>query len=388
MGRKHRKASHVLDSSGPPPPVRAPRRANSSERNALTQERWEALQKQLELALERRQSPRPEPRAFKQLADSWLETNRARLVEPRNNERYIGHLKALFELRERDLTPRAARDALQALTKPQGHLSPSTVNKVRATGKAIIEEAQFNREWGPANPFALVKRLREEKPTRQSFTLEECRAFLPVMRPDRRREALFLLALGPRPGEEKALRKEDINPARRTVTFRRSNERDTTKTGRWRTVPVPDWVWALVEESCAAHPESPFVFPTSAGKRQRKDVKVSRTLRVALADAGFVAGYRFTCRRLGCGEELERKERTTVWCPKCHYRMHRYEIPRSACWYELRHSSATLHRQAGCDPVVIRLVLGHAARDITEATYTHLSDEYIRAELSKLQLLP
>jgi integrase len=41
---------------------------------------------------------------------------------------------------------------------------------------------------------------------------------------------------------------------------------------------------------------------------------------------------------------------------------------------------------AGCDPLVIQRCLGHSESSTTERHYTHLSLEYMRAELSKLAL--
>jgi integrase len=59
-------------------------------------------------------------------------------------------------------------------------------------------------------------------------------------------------------------------------------------------------------------------------------------------------------------------------------------IERRVTFYDLRHTAATLHREAGADPLVIRLALGHANRNLTDDLYTHLSLAYQATELSRL----
>jgi integrase len=60
--------------------------------------------------------------------------------------------------------------------------------------------------------------------------------------------------------------------------------------------------------------------------------------------------------------------------------------PRALRFYDLRHTAATLHREAGCDPLVIKLLLGHAASDPTDDIYSHLSLEFQQTQLDKLEL--
>lgn len=386
MPRKHKENSSVFDSTGaPPPPVRAPRRAAARD-NSLTEERWQALKNQLDLALERRQSPRQEPRTFHQLAQSWLASYGKRLVEPRNEERHVGHLKPLWAFGERELTPRRVRDVLSSLARPRGRLSPSTVNKVRATGKQVIREAQLNREWGPYNPFEQVKRLKQRPKKGLALTLEDCRRVLRVLRSDRRREALVHMTLGLRPGELKALRKVDVDTHARALLIRRSNQRNATKTGTERRIPVPDAVWHVITQAVEDSP-CEWVFPTPEGTQQRADTKLSRTLREALIEADVVQGYRYTCRRKGCGYGAEIAERVSATCPTCDFKLHRRGIPKPARWYDLRGTCATLLRKAGCDALVIKHVLGHSPRGVTESHYIHhQDDDYVRAELAKLAL--
>ena len=42
--------------------------------------------------------------------------------------------------------------------------------------------------------------------------------------------------------------------------------------------------------------------------------------------------------------------------------------------HDTRHTAASMLHAAGVDPYVVKRILGHAAQDITESVYTHLSD--------------
>jgi integrase len=322
---------------------------------------------------------------FKQLADRWLRTEGRRLVCPDNERRHVWHLRALWELTEEALRPRAVKEALAGLAKANGGpLGASTLNKLRSTGTRIVRDAQENGEWLGLNPFQVVRRFREEECASRTLTLSECRKLLRQLPERRRTEVLFALVLGPRPGESKALRKVDVDLRRRCVTFRRSNARNTTKNGRARVLPVPSGLWPHLLE--ALDNPSPFVFPGTTGKRQRADAKLSKTLRAALARAGLVEGYRYLCRRHECGRRENRPRREEgARCPECGFLY--WVVPRGIQmrYYDLRHTAATLHLRAGCSAhVVRRFVLGHVG-NVSDG-YWHLTEKDVRRELSKLRL--
>lgn len=324
-------------------------------------------------------------RTFCELARAWLSVEARRLVEPRNERRHIDHLKSLWSLGEAELTPREARRALLRLLQPKGPLSAATVNKVHGTARRIIRDAQVNGEWRGLNPFELVPRLKQVEPYYYSLSLEEVRAILPRLRRDRSREARVMVVLGPRPGELKALQKCDVDVRAHTILWRRSNARDSTKTGKVRLVPVPDSLWPVIVDAMELSP-SELVFPREDGQRQAPHLNLGRTLREAMSTAGIVVGYRFTCRSRGCGYKLEVPTPQVRWCPKCSRKLNRRGLSPRVRWYDLRHAAATLHRLAGCDPLVIQLALGHAVKGTTDRIYTHLPLEHMRAELSKLVL--
>lgn len=331
--------------------------------------------------------PRPGTPTFRELADEWMRTEGARLVEPANERRHIDHLRGLWGLTEPELRPRCVRDALGALLRPTGPLGAATVNKVQATGRRIIREALLNEQWSGPNPFEIVRRLRQPATSHRMLGLAEVRRLLPFLREDRRRESLAMLYLGLRPGEWKALRREDVDLAAGTIVIRRSNGRNSTKTGKVRTVPIPDALRPTLEQALALSPATcPLVFPDPRGRLQRADAKLSRMLQDALRRAGLVTGYRYSCRRAGCGHREERPTQEEMRCPDCAMKLWVLGVPLPVRFYDLRHSAATLHREAGCDPLVIQFVLGHAAENLTDSVYTHLSMEYVRRELGKLEI--
>lgn len=227
--------------------------------------------------------------SFKSLADSWLATEGKRYVEPKNEERHVRHLQTVWEQTEATLTPKMIRDALLAQLRPNGRLGPNTVNKALSTGKKIVRDAQINGKWGPSNPFALVPRLKETKAQFERVTITDVRAYVPHLRPDRRRMALTILYLGLRPGELIALQKPDVDLARRKMTVRRSRSRNATKTGRVRSFPIPDALVPVLTEAMAASP-SLYVFPGVDGGKLRDDTKLSRCLQHAFRLAGLVTG--------------------------------------------------------------------------------------------------
>lgn len=329
------------------------------------------------------------PRAvtFGELAGEWLRTEGARLVRPEDAEKHVEHLKGLWALTEKEMRPSIAKQVLFALLRPEGHLSPTTVNKVMGTARRIIREAQFNEEWAGQNPFELIRKLKQVRPVMRPLSLSESRAMLPHLRPDRRREALAMLYLGLRPGELKALQREDVDSRTKLITVRRSNGRDSTKTGRARIVPIPDALWPTLEEALKASSDGcPLVFPGPSGERQREDAKLSKGLKTALGKAGLVTGYKYKCRRAGCGHQEDRTAKEELRCPECNFVLWAVPKPIKVRFYDLRHSAATLHREAGADPLAIQIILGHAAENLTDSVYTHLSAEYVRREVNKLKI--
>lgn len=316
---------------------------------------------------------------FGELAASWLSSVGSRRVRPQNERRHVEHLAGVAHLAEGELTVTALQAQFAALGD---RLSNETLNKVRSTGRLVVAAAQADGRWRGHNPFQVMRRLRERRRAYATMTPEEAARVLACVRSDRRALTRVALFLGPRPGELLGLQKSDVDLERRSILIHRSHQRDSTKTGRERRVPIPE---AVVEDLRAAMEASPsaLVFPKPSGEPMRADTKLTRMLHAALVMAGVVTGYRHKCRR--CGAEEERAEGLQRWC-ECGAKMWASGIARHLRFYDLRHMMASLHRQAGADPLAIKLVLGHASRDATDDIYTHLTEEYVRRELNRLVL--
>lgn len=326
-------------------------------------------------------------KTFGELAKDWLRRVSKRRVCPKNEERHVRHMRALANMREGELTKGAIEDALGDLLSPNGPLGASTVNKLRSTGRLIIWDAQGNNEWRGLNPFDLVARLKQVRPVHATLTLLEVARVLPRLRVDRRRLAKTVLMVGLRPGEALGLMKVDVDLSQKMLKVRRSHGRNRTKTGKEREFPIPD---ELVADLRAAMTESQsgYVFPRADGSRQRADTKLAKILRTAIKAAGIVTGYRFLCRKYSCPFEgrVIRETSEEMPCPKCGKPMWFSGVPKHLRFYDLRHSSATLHRKAKCDPLVVREMMGHGSKNQTDDTYTHLDPDYQRIELNKLKL--
>lgn len=328
-------------------------------------------------------------KTFGELAEEWSKRVSKRRVDPGGVKRSVKHLGALAHLKESTLKKSAIDEAFTALLQANGGpLAPQSINPLRAVGRRIIRDAQANGEWIGPNPFDGIERLPEAEPVHGNLLIDEARrllAFLLKRRMDRYRLVKVMLVAGMRPGEAFALQKVDVDLIHNVLTIRRSNGRNQTKTGKERTFPIPDSIVGDLRSAMAASPND-LVFPGTNGKRQTKDSRLAKYLRAAMGRAGIVTGFRHICRRSGCGFREERLDGTQAPCPRCAFKLWVSPIPKHLRFYDLRHTAATLHGEAGCHPKVVQKVLGHAATNTTEQHYYHFNDAFIRAELSKLQL--
>jgi integrase len=325
---------------------------------------------------------------FLELANRWLAHESKHLVCPDNERRHIDHLAAVHQLHEEELTPGVAESAIEALLKENGGpLGPTTVNKCRATGAKVVRFGQYERLWfDPLNSFKLARRQYEPELYHRTLTVPEVRLVLPQIWPYRRQlEARFMIVMAPRPGEVKALRKEDVDVRRQLVTFRRSNGRNRTKTKRSRTLPVPRSLWPTLLEAMELA-EGPLIFPGPGGKAA-PEKRLSERLRSAMARAGIFESWRHWCNGDGCGfSEIEHTDERRR-CQRCNRRMLRRGMPPCMRWYNLRHSANTLHTIHRCDPLVVKYLMGEAPRGSSDRyRWFQAHPEYVRRELSKLRL--
>jgi len=338
---------------------------------------------QLALALERRMQEPFMRWSFGELAALWLASvKRVRLAD---EQRAVVMLKPLWEKREIDLKPENISDWFDHLLR-SGY-SPISINKYRSAGKLAVEFATANGRWRGPNPFEHIRRMREPKRAHEILSLGDFRKASDKLEPTRRRMARIAFVLGLRKGELFALQRSDVDFQRAVVHIHRSHERDTTKTGHPRFLPLLGCLAADFIDACSAATGA-LLFPNEAGELQRADAKYTTHLRTAMARAGLVTGYQFWCRAPECDYEIEFSGpcETEGECPRHGWKLWRKAKVRPIRWSDLRHNAATHHRRAGADALAVKMLLGHIGGDITEDTYTHMDMAWFRAELSKLTL--
>lgn len=350
----------------------------------ITRAEWEELKQQnVELLALLRSTKTPRARqTLGELATDWLK--RVSRVRPQHEQRHIGHMADLHQLREGELTKATIEAAFAKLDRARGGtLGPAMLNKLRSTGKLIIDDAIACGLWRYANPFAYVKCHRVPRASYSHVTPAELSRAFAVLAENRRRLAVVALFTGMRPGELKALQKQDVDLERGFITVRRSLGRNTTKTGRERLVPIPRGCASALRDALEASP-SELVFPRPDGTRERDDLKLSRILRTAFKKAKVITGYVYTCRR--CGKSSGEQALSVVDQACCGAKMWREPVAKRFRFYDLRHACATLAREAGADPLAVKLTLGHIPRDQTDSRYTHMTDARFRTEMGKLRL--
>lgn len=344
---------------------------------------------QLALALaERLKPPEVEKPFFGELVDAWFEYIRTRRVAPENEERHLRRLKELFLETEDTLTVAMVSDLLEKQTD----YSPSSRNKLRGTGRLIIEWAQANNRWSKPNPFSLVRREKEGRREYELLTLEELYKVQAHLRADRLRLFRVALHMGLRPGELMGLRIDDVDFKAGVVHVQRSRDRDETKTGTTRDVPIHPAAHLDLLDACVAA-KGELVFGRLVdGDMESHNTKLTRILRTAMKKAKVgLLGFKLACRRPGCKHVEEVKEidaRRRPRCPKCSFRLWIEPLAKPVRWYDLRHMCATFHHDAGADDVCVSLAMGHSLSEetTTKKTYVHPSPAKMVAELSKWKL--
>ncbi|MDR0965301.1 MAG: site-specific integrase [Myxococcales bacterium] len=226
-----------------------------------------------------------------------------------------------------------------------------TANAVRSIAIVIVRDAIADGRWPLiSNPFQLARPFGIPRKNWPTLALDEARTLINASLGDR--QALWALAvgLGLRRGELFALRREDFSTSKRAVNVRRSHDRDETKSGAERLLPLTDHLWSIVQPHLELlKSPSALLFPGRHGKFLHRDYKLPKRLRADLV-------------------------RLKIQAPP-DFRAH-----------DLRHTFATLAEEAGGAQNVIRATLGHAG-GVTER-YQHTALEKHRSELSKLDFSP
>lgn len=166
----------------------------------------------------------------------------------------------------------------------------------------------------------------------------------------------FLMLHGTRPGEARALRVQDVNIEKLSITIKSTFSKNTLrprrkgKEAKPYTIPIHPEMMTFFQERIRNHPET-FIFINP---------RTNRTYQIDAFQNIFVA---------------VRKKRN---------------IPKSVRLYDVtRHSFVTQLRRAGIPLSEISKLVGHSSEKMTESVYNHADDvdlENKRLAISKLSL--
>ena len=291
-----------------------------------------------------------------QYLERWLRDSVQLRVAPRTYTSYAMHVRlhivpAIGTIPLAKLQPGHVQKLLN--DKLKGGLSPATVNRIRSTLRAALNQAC---KWGEVsrNVATLVDLPKEERPEIEPLTPQEARAFL-VHVHDHRWEALFVVALatGLRQGELLGLVWTDIDLDVGKLTVRASLQRIngalqrvSPKTAQSRRTIV------LAETAIAA-------LRTQRAQQKRARLKAGEQWQEN--------SYVFTTR---IGTPLDAAEVTRGFQEI----LAEAGLPRKR-FHDLRHSCATFLLAQGVSHRDIMAILGHSGITVTMNTYAHVLPE-------------
>lgn len=301
-------------------------------------------------------------------------------------ERYL--LPLVGNLCPGEISPLDIQGALSRLVESKT-IRPSTANAIRSVGGTVVADAILSRLWPNAvgNPFRMFKPFRIGRRIWPTLTTQDAARL--IRGTTGRRRAMWSLALymGLRRGELFALRSSDFDLKHRALVVSRSHERDTTKNGDARRIPIVDELLPLLEPHLATVRPGELVFPGRRGNLLSRTHHLPRNLRADMAAAGIVDAWEERCR---CGWKrsvmASEGHPDAGRCPSCGGKTHVVGVAPDIRGHDLRHTFATLATEAGVSPDVVRLTLGHHG-GIT-SIYQHLSLEAQRRELARLSIVP
>ena len=317
---------------------------------------------------------------------------------------FIKSVKRHWEpLRHYPATPGTARALAQEMEKllqgkVKAGMAPQTANHLRSAAYSVFKRAShpLYAKWHGENPVQWVTRYAVKKTKREILTLAELQGLMEALpEPDLAHPWRWIFsvmaATGARPGEALGAKKVDIDTRTWVWNICRSWDNDQPKDDDPREVLIVPALRSILVAAMKASP-SDRVFCKVDGKPFSPASRhvLQDQLRRGMKRAGLVTGYRYKCRRKGCGFVEERSiaaydER----CPRCEMRLWVSGISRRVRVYDLRHSFATLLRRARVDIGAVQRHMGHASPETTAAIYDHSEIDVFLPEFGRaLAFLP
>jgi integrase len=341
--------------------------------------RAERVREGLEVAL-----PKDGGGALSSLLKWWLEAYSAPALSHDRNEAVIrAHLldSDLGRFPLAQVTAPKIEAYLQE--KSAEGLGPQSLNHLRGFLSRAFSAARKVGRYPGSNPVVDVTRRRVPKRKPDYLRAHEV---VPVMDAlDERWRPLFATAIftGLRKGELGGLRKCDVDLDGAQLTVARSWGNDTTKSGKFRVLPLASEVAPYVKAAIEASP-SKLVFPKPDGSMMSGQVALEDVLRRALARAGIVEGYEHTCRAKGCEHVEAAPDNTLRRCPVHGHKLWPKSVVRPIRFHDLRHTTASLMLMAGASLAAVGKILGHANTRITAEIYGHLAPDDLKGEVDRL----
>jgi len=277
-------------------------------------------------------------------------------------------------------------DVENFLAEKKKLLSLQSVKHLRGYLSRAFALAGKLGKWSGDNPLSKVDAVTVPTSTiGDHLQPEEVPTLLAVLEPRWRRLFAAAIFAGLRKGELGALRREDVDLQRRTITVRRSWSRNTTKGGHQDAIPVHPELAPFLKEALEES-EGDLVFPGIT-----EDTDLPKILRQGMADAGLITGFEHRCRGWRCGHRETAKDKAPRFCPKEKHRrklrLHLKPLVRQLRFHDLRHTAVHLLFDAGLDAAVVQAMARH--RDSkTTARYAHLRADWALRKIEKLSLLP
>jgi integrase len=217
-----------------------------------------------------------------------------------------------------------------------GHLSAKRINNIMVPLKILFRTAKRRREIRE-NPCEHIRPLKTEKPRIDPLSFDEVRRFLEKLHPHYHAYFFTAFFTGMRPGEQIALRWDDIDFPGRTISIRRSRVKGiegSPKTGSsYRDIEI---------------------FPPLLDVLRAHEAKTRLKFR---------SPYVFTSRE-GGPIDLDNL-RNRIW-----YKTLKRARIRPRRMYETRHTFATLMLSSGENPHWIARMMGHASTDMLFKRYS------------------
>ncbi len=323
---------------------------------------------------------------FARLSSWWL---REVSAHKRSHKTDLSHDRVHFQTwvgYERRLRDLRAHDFHRFLEgKKNTQLSLQMVKHLRTHLVRLFNDARRHGFYTGPNPTAELQTIKLPAPRPRALTAEESQTLIDGLTDNWR--PLFATALytGMRKGELLALRCQDVDMQRGEIRVRRNNDRNSTKTGGERIIPIVEELKPSLM-AALSRTTSQLVFPNPDGSQRRHDAKLSSVLRRAFARMGVVERWDHKCRRPGCVWVEHHQDDDLRLCPRCNMKLWPKAVHVRHMFKDLRSTCVTLNLEAGVPLLAVSALVGHDDPRTTLRFYQQSNPAWVGRQLSRVHL--